>query len=297
MARSGAALPMYRHENRLVGFVRSNEDRLVALRNACESTSETSGFRTASMYEATFGTSIFGEILGPWTSRTEEDLWGHDCSRLLDGTTAGASRGALGRCTLTLTGNPRGIDGPSGGGALARGSAFEEPRIPSARFSLEQRPDPSSLRPNLILFRQASRHAAPAKLSPSSARHVSHLGRASPNYPSLSVSLPHVLSSGYPKSASLADLVCPDPRKAQDSNFLEMSSRIGGRSRIDSSTCQRVEEQDTTLIPFRSSRTWPVWSLSRSRRTSPVGSLDHRRKISVTDWRNRIRWARISGGD
>ena len=108
------------------------------------------------------------------------------------------------------------------GGALARGSALEDPRIPSNIFFLEQRPDPSSCR-------QASRHAAPTKLPPSFARHVSHLGRAPPNFASLSASLPHVPSSGYPRPASWADLVRIDPLKAQDSHSLEMSSRIGGR--------------------------------------------------------------------
>ena len=147
-------------------------------RDACESTSGTRGFRTASMYGATFDTHMLGEICGPRTS--EEDLRGRDRSRLLDGTTAGAPGGTLGRVTASF-GNPRGTDGQSGRGALAKESAFEEPGLPSKRFFLEQRPDPCSSRPDLSSSRQASRHAALTKLSPSSARHhVSHLGRATP---------------------------------------------------------------------------------------------------------------------
>ena len=68
----------------------------------------------ACMYKATLGTSMLGEILGPRTSRTEQDLRGRD-SRSLDGNTASAPGGTLGRCTPTLTVNPRGTDGPSGG--------------------------------------------------------------------------------------------------------------------------------------------------------------------------------------
>ena len=49
----------------------------------------------------------------PRTASAEEDLRGRDHSRLLDGTTAGAPGGALGRCTTSF-GNPRGTDGPSG---------------------------------------------------------------------------------------------------------------------------------------------------------------------------------------
>ena len=65
--------------------------------DACESTSGTSGFRTASTYEATFNTHTLGEMCGPRTS--EEDLRGRDRLILLDGTTAGAPGGALGRVT------------------------------------------------------------------------------------------------------------------------------------------------------------------------------------------------------
>ena len=36
------------------------------------------------MYDATFGTSMLGAILGPRTSRTEEDFRGRDRSGLLD---------------------------------------------------------------------------------------------------------------------------------------------------------------------------------------------------------------------
>ena len=85
--------------------------------NACESTSGTRGFRTANMYEATFDTHMLGEICDPRTPK--EDLRGRDRSRSLDGTTAGAPGGALGRVTASF-GNPRGTDGPSGrGGELS----------------------------------------------------------------------------------------------------------------------------------------------------------------------------------
>ena len=99
--------------------------------DACESTSGTRGFRTASKYEATFDTHMLGEIYGPRT--LEGDLRGHDRSRLLDGTTAGAPGGALGRVTVSF-GNPRETDGSSERGALAKRSDFEEPGFPSTRF-------------------------------------------------------------------------------------------------------------------------------------------------------------------
>ena len=164
--------------------------------DACESTSGTRGFRTASIYGATFVTHMLGEICRPRTSK--EDLRGRDRSRLLDGTTTGAPGGALGRVTASF-GNRRGTDGPSGRGALAKGCAFEEPGLPLTRIFLEQRPDPCSSRPDLSSSRQASRHAALTKLSHSSARHnVSHLGHAPPKFSSLSSSLPHVPPLGTP---------------------------------------------------------------------------------------------------
>ena len=206
------------------------------------------------MYEGTFGTttapaSMLKEVLSR-TSRSQENLRGRDRSRLLettstlgevlDGATTPASApgGALGCCTSTLERNTRGSDGPSREEALARGSTLEEPRFSSSSFFLEQRPDPSS-------SRQASRHTAPTKLSPSSARYISHLGRASPNFPSL----PRV-PSGYSQSASWADLVRADPLKVYGGYSLEMSSRIGGRSRIEGAVpTNGVEGQDTTPKP------------------------------------------------
>ena len=222
--------------------------------NVRESASGTRGFRTASVYEGTFCTttalaSMLKEVLGR-TSRSQENLRGRDRSRLLETTStlgevlggatipASAPGGALGCCTSTLERNPRGSDGPSREEALARGSTLEEPRFSSSSFFLKQKPDPSS-------SRQAFRHTAPIKLSPSSARHVSHLGRASPNFPSL----PHV-PSGYSQSMSWADLVRADPVKAHDGYSLEMSSSIGGRSRIEGAVpAKRVEGQDATPGP------------------------------------------------
>ena len=155
--------------------------------NARESASGTRGFRTASVYEVTLGTTtaparMLMEILGPRTSRPEQDLRGRHRSRLIettstlgdalgDSTSASAPGRALGCCTSTLERNPRGSDGPPREEALVRGSTSEGPRISSGSFFLEQRPDPSS-------FRHASRQTAPTKLSPSSARHVNHFGRA-----------------------------------------------------------------------------------------------------------------------
>ena len=259
--------------------------------NACNSASGTRCYLTTSGYKVTLGTttaptSMLVEILGPRTSRTEEDLRGRDRSRLLettsaldevlgDGTTAGAPGGALGRCTPAPTGNPRGTDGPAREEALARGFISEEPRFSSSSFSLEQKPDPSSFRQ---AFRhKASRHIALTKLSPFPARHASHLGRASLNFPSL----PHV-PSGYSQPASGADLVRADPLKAQDGYSLEMSNRTGGRSRIEVPYRPGGPRDNISLQnPFRSSMAWPVRSLSRSRRTSPGGSLSHLRKISL----------------
>ena len=92
------------------------------------------------MYEATFDTQILGEICGPRTS--DDDLQGLDRSRLLDGTTAGAPGGALGRATASF-GNPRGTDGPLGRGALTKGSAFEERGFPSTIFFFLSSKDPT----------------------------------------------------------------------------------------------------------------------------------------------------------
>ena len=80
-----------------------------------------------------------------------------------------APGGALGRATTSF-GNPRGTDGLSGRGALAKGYAFEEPGFPSTFFfsraetqpvSIETRPQfvPSSFSPccthqAIILFRK-----------------------------------------------------------------------------------------------------------------------------------------------
>ena len=202
------------------------------------------------MYEATLGTRMLGEIQGPRTASTEENLRGRDRSRLSDGTTAGAPGGAL-DCFTTSLGNHRGTDGPSGGGALAKGSASEDPGFHSTSFFFGQRPDPNLLRPDLSSFRQASRYDAPTKLSPFSARHDgSHLGRAPPDFPSLSASLPHVPSSGYSQPAGWADLVRADPLKVQDSHSLEMLRRIKERSRIEGAApARKVEGQDTTPGP------------------------------------------------
>ena len=103
-------------------------------------------------------------------------LRGRDRARLLDDTTAGAPGGALGRVTASF-GNPRGTDGPSGGGAFAEGPVFEEPRFLPTRVFLEQRPDPNSF--HLKYFH----HAAPPELScPSvSARKDDNFGHRPPD--------------------------------------------------------------------------------------------------------------------
>ena len=227
---------------------------------------------------------MLGEMLGRGTSRSEENLREHDCSSLLESvsafgealggrTSASALGGILGNGTSTSQGNPRGSDGPSRKGALDRESVSEEPRFPSSSFFLEQRHVSSSFSP------RKCRHTAPTKLSPSSVKHVSHLGRTSPDCPSL----PYV-PSGDSQPASRADLVRADPLKAQDGYSLETSSRMGGRSWIEGVVpAGRVGGQDVTPEPFRSSRTSPVKSLSRSRRTLPVGDLSHLRLIYGTD--------------
>ena len=154
------------------------------------------------MNEVTLGTttapaSMLGEILGPGTSRTEEDLRGCDRSRLLettstlgevlgDGTIAAPGR-ALGCCTSSRE-------------TLARGSTSERPKFSSSSFFLEQGSD-------LRLFRQASHHTAPTKLSLSSARHVSHFGRVSPNF----LSLPHVSLRLFPTSELIRSGSCRPP--------------------------------------------------------------------------------------
>ena len=246
--------------------------------DARESTSGVGGFRTAIMYDATIGTRTLGEVRGPRTS--EEYLLGRDGTtasapggalgrvtasfgnpqgtdgpsrggalaegstfeephlRGRDGTKASAPGGALGRVTASF-GNPRGTVGPSRGGALAEGSVFEELRFLPIILFLEQRPDLSS-------SLQASRHAALTKLSPSFARHnVSHLGRAPPDFPSLSSSLLHVPSSGY-----FPNLVRADPLKAQDGHSLERLQRINGRNRIEGAApARKAEGLDTTPGP------------------------------------------------
>ena len=212
--------------------------------DACKSTSGTRGLRTAIMYDATLGTRTLGEVRGPRTSEevrgpgtSEEDLRGRD------GTTASASGGALGRVTASF-GNPRGTDGPSGREALAEGSTFEEPRpLPEEPRFLPTR---FFQRPDLSSSRQASRHAALTKQSPSSARHnVSHLGRVPLDFPSLSSSLPHVPSSGC-----FPNLVRADSLKAQDGHSLERLQRIIGRNRIEGAApARKAEGLDTTPAP------------------------------------------------
>ena len=124
------------------------------------------------------------------------------------------------------------------GKKLSRESVPEEPRFFSSSFFLEQKPDP-------ISFHQYFLHTAPIKLSPSSARHLSHLGRASLNFPSSQ----HVPFSD-PQPASWADLVRTDPLKVHDGYSLEVSSRIGGRSPIEGSIpAGKVGRQDATPEP------------------------------------------------
>ena len=221
-------------------------------RNARDSESGTRGLRTASLHGVTLGgttASMLGEILAQGTSRSEENLWGRDCSGLLGtanalgealgrGTSASVLGETLGSDTPSSEGNPRRIEGPSGDRAPVRGTVLEEPRFPSRSFFLEQRPDQSS-------FRQSSRHSAPTKLSPSSARHVSHLGGASPHFPSF----PHVPSYDSPP-ASRADLVRADPLKTKEGYSLERSSQIGRRSLIEGDVqAGRVGGQDATPEP------------------------------------------------
>ena len=111
-----------------------------------------------------------GGALAERSALEEPRLRGRDRARLLDGTKAGASP-ALGRVTASF-GNPRGTDGASGGGALAEGSVFEEPKFLRTRFFLEQRPDLNSF------HLKSLHHATPPELPcPSvSARRADHFG-------------------------------------------------------------------------------------------------------------------------
>ena len=182
------------------------------------------------------GDRMLKEILGRGTSRSEENLRVRDRSRLLE--TASVLGETLGSCTPSPIGNPRERDGPSRERASVIEPVSGEPRFPSSSFFLKQKPGPSS-------FRQSPRRTAPTKLSPSSARHVSHLGRTSPNFPSS----PHV-PSGDSQPASRADLIRADHLKAQEGYSLEISSRVRGRSRIEGAIpAGRVERQDVTPEP------------------------------------------------
>ena len=163
--------------------------------------------------------SMLREILGRGPSRSEENIRRRDHSRLLE--TASVLGEILGSCTPSSIGTPRGSGGPSRERASVIGPVSEEPRFPSTVFFLEWRPDLSS-------FYQFSHYAAPTKLSPLLARHVSHLGRTFRNL-SPRVHIP----CGDPQPATRADLVSADPLKAQDEYSLEMSSRTGGQSRIE----------------------------------------------------------------
>ncbi|CAN0366114.1 unnamed protein product [Ascophyllum nodosum] len=76
---------------------------------------------------------------------------------------------------------------------------------------------------------------------------------------------------------SWEDLVRADPRKAHDCHFLDMSSRMGGRSRIEGAVpASRFEEQHTTTEPVsveqdfvgeesepvgRRLRRWGAWAI------------------------------------
>ena len=192
--------------------------------------------------------SVLGETLGRCTPKSEENLRGSDCSRLLgtasalgeafgSGTlTASVLGEALGSGTPTSKRNPHGSDGPSRERAPARGPASKETRFPSSSIFFEQRPVSSPLSP------RKSRHTSPTKLSPSSARHVSHLARRSPNI----FSFPHVLY-GDSLPARRADLNRADPLNAQDAYSLERSSRMGEQNRIEGAApAGRVEGQEAT---------------------------------------------------
>ena len=141
------------------------------IENACETASGTRGFRTASMYEATLGTSMLGEILGPMTSRTDKDLRRRHRSRLLETTsTLGEVLGDgrhLSQCALKGTRlqyfNIGKAADPWREGALARKSVLEEPNFAQANFPFLSRAearsefDPSSFSivhpPSYHLFR------------------------------------------------------------------------------------------------------------------------------------------------
>ena len=163
--------------------------------NAREGGSGTRSLQTASVHRVILGSStiasMLGGILGRGTSKSEGNLWGCDRSRLLGtasalgealggDTSASAPGGSLGSGTSTSQGNPGGSHGPSRKGALARGSATEEPRFPSSSFSLEQRPVSSPLRLRFLSNSPRRHTAALTPLSRPSAEWASHFSHRPP---------------------------------------------------------------------------------------------------------------------
>ena len=191
--------------------------------NARGSESETRSFRMV---------SVLGETSGRGNLKSGGNLRGCDRSTLLGtaralgealgvGTSASVLGEALGSCAPTPKRNSRGSDGPSRERTPARGSVSEEPKFPSSSFFLVQRSVSSPLSP------RKCRHTAPSKQSPSSARHVRHLGRTSPNF-SLFLHAP----SGDSQSASRVDLVRASSSKAQ--TFTPWKDRVRSGSEVRS---------------------------------------------------------------
>ena len=95
------------------------------------------------------------------------------------------------------------------------------------------------------------------------------------NFPSLSLSLPHVPSSVYSLDlvrAPAEGLRWPPPGNSRAGSEGEVGSKVPHQP-------GRLRDTIPLPNPLRSSRTSPVGSLNRSTRTSPVGSLGHRRNL------------------
>ena len=138
------------------------------------------------MYEATLGTSIVGEILGPRISWTNKVLRGRHRSRLLETTSALGEVLGDGRypsqCALKGTVlqsfNIGNAADPSREGAFAREPVSEEHFFSQASF-----PFLFSSRGQIRVRSVKLLYTSSTKATTSPANHLSHYGRVSPSFP------------------------------------------------------------------------------------------------------------------
>ena len=138
------------------------------------------------MYEATLGTSMLGEILGPRSSWTNKDLRGRHRPRLLEiASTLGEVLGDgrypsqyARKGTLLQSFNIGKAADLSSEGALAREPVSEEHFFSQANF-----PFLFSSRGQIRVRFVKLLHTSSTKATTSPARHVSHFGRVSPSFP------------------------------------------------------------------------------------------------------------------